>query len=80
MCGGRWLVLCLAFASRLACPERLPPRAMTARPSGAPIRCFRRQSSSPGDPYGGDKFGLLHLQSYLEDCRGEMFLPTDESP
>jgi hypothetical protein len=70
----------LAFALWLGVPALATARDDGAAVWGANHFCFQEAIEQPGDPYGGDKFGLLHLQPYLEDCRGEMFLPTDESP
>ena len=72
------------FAITLACSAMLPSLA-AARDEGAAIWganhfCFQAAIEQPGQPYGGDKFGLFHLQPYLDDCRGEMYLPKDEWP
>ena len=80
MCGGRWLVLCLAFALWLGVPALATARDDGAAVWGANHFCFQAAHEQPtGQPPDAVRFGWV-INIYLEDCRGETVLPTDDWP
>jgi hypothetical protein len=75
----RLLVVSLALVGVSLSPALASARAEVAADWGANHFCFAAGHEQPEETPGGYRFGV-RMQSYLEDCRGEIILPTDEYP
>ena len=71
----------LALVASLAGPQLSTARDKAGVDFGANPICFSAAHEQPNNPDhpGGVRFGP-RLQTYLDDCRGEMFLPDPVLP